>query len=150
MKKIIGNILLILVISTIIIMVTAIISSMNEDKKYIEKGYYDSTEYSDGYFQDYTHYNKFYYKSKHDKLFKENKEYIEVTSENKEELTDYIIKFSTWMEDAQDIYDFNIESITEGDLFHQKKDENYPTYGYINIYYYDIETHTLYYFYSNI
>lgn len=131
-------------------MIIPIIVLMNEDKKYIEKGYYDKIEYSEGEFQDYTDYNKYYYKAKYDKKFKENKNYTKVTKDNIEELTNYIIKFSTWMEDAQNIYDFNLESINEGDLFYQKKDKNTKEYDYINIYYYDIETHTLYYMHSNI
>lgn len=150
MKRIICNTLIIINITIIILMIVQVTELMKEDKKYIEKGYYDMAEYSEGVFQDYTDYNKYYYKSKYDKEFKKNKYYTEVNKDNIEELTNYIIKFSTWMEDAQDIYDFNLESINEGDLFFQKKDEDYPPYGYIHIYYYDIETHTLYYMHSNI
>ena len=150
MKKIISNIITISLIVIILLMILPIIFFMNEDKKYIEKGYYDMTEYSDGIFQDYTHYNKYYYKSKYDKKFKENKYYIEVNEDNIEDLTNYIKAFGGWMEKSSDVYDFNIESINKGDLFYQKIDENYPQYGYINIYFYDIETHTLYYMYSNI
>lgn len=150
MKRIICTTLIVLLITFITLMIIPIIALMNEDKKYIEKGYYDMTEYSDGVFQDYTHYNKYYYKSKYDKEFKENKYYIEVNEDNIEELTNYIKSFGGWMENAPDVYDFNIESINKGDLFYQKIDENYPPYGYIHIYYYDIETHTLYYMYNNI
>lgn len=150
MKKIISNIITISLIVIILLMILPIIFLMNEDKKYIEKGYYDMTEYSNGIFQDYTHYNKYYYKSKYDKEFKENKYYIEVNEDNIEELTNYIKAFGGWMEKSSDVYDFNIESINKGDLFYQKIEENYPPYGYIHIYYYDIETHTLYYMHTNI
>ena len=84
------------------------------------------TEYSDGVFQDYTHYNKYYYKSKYDKEFKENKYYIEVNEDNIEELTNYIIAFGGWMKIAPDVYDFNIESIN-------KVQENKMSYGLYNI-----------------
>ena len=73
MKRIICNTLIVLVITCIILMIIPTIAIMNKEKKYIEKGYYDMTEYSNGIFQDYTHYNKYYYKSKYDKEFKENK-----------------------------------------------------------------------------
>lgn len=149
MKKIICSILLILVM-IIMIGIISETSIINKEKKYIEKGYYDMTEYSKGEFQDYTDYNKYYYKAKYDKKFEENKYYTKVTKDNIEELTNCIIKFSTWMESEQDIYDFDMNQITEGDFFHQTKDKNTKEYDYINIYYYDIETHTLYYFYSNL
>ena len=136
------------------------IVSYNEVYKYILNGYYDKDEYpQENAFQDSTDYYQYYYKDNTDDKFKKSSNYIEVTENEIEKLEGYFNDFSNWMDagERSDEYDFKNEYITPGDYFQittkdgkqvGKAEETYY-YNY-TIFYYDIETHTLYRCHSNI
>lgn len=123
---------------------------------------YDSCEryYSDG-FQDYTNYCKYDYKEqKHVIENLENNQYFKsVTEKDIEELKSYFDNFENWLEyvDYKDKYDFQKNSIDTTDYFYiENKDTcekyaQYPDkYSAYNVYFFDVQTKTLFFIHSNI
>ncbi len=124
----------------------------------IPKGYIDSQEYfdKDG-FQDYTDYAKYIYSSKN--VIVDNKEYKKITSEDIENIIGYFDNFHDWMETSNRLneYDFEKSIINEGDYIKiiTKEGKNignakYEKYDDYSVYFFDIETNTLYYIHNNI
>ena len=95
-------------------------------------------------FQDYTDY----YKSKYDDLIKNNQAYGIVRKEDIDVLKKHFDDFSSWLKYRAYEYDLDNIYITEGDYFLIKKDIG--KYDNYTVYFYDIETHILYYIHSNI
>lgn len=65
----------------------------------------------------------------------------------------YFKNFRDWMEKANrlDEYDFDINSISEGDYVHMAIDNSkFSKFDNYTIYLYDVESHTLFYIHSNI
>jgi len=124
----------------------------------ILNGYHDSEKYFDPHgFQDYTDYCKYYYKDKFDKKFSNSFLYKKVEEEDIENITSYFMNFEHWMEieERLDVYDFDIDVISEGDFVRIETKEygdSDPKWKFANytIYLYDIESHILYYIHSNI
>ena len=116
--------------------------------------------YSDG-FQDYTDYCKYYY-VKQENILEEvkNSPYFKpVAHDNITELNGYFDNFEGWLEyvDYKDKYDFQRNIIDTEDYFYiENKDtcekyKDYPDkYSAYNVYFFDVQTKTLYYIHSNI
>ena len=109
---------------------------------------YKEEYYDEEGWQDFTDYCKYYYDSKADKKFKESSKYKKVENEDISNIIEYFYSMDRAMEmqDRADDYDFNIDSIDNKDYVYMKKSDikNY------SIYFYDIQTHILYYIHRNI
>lgn len=124
----------------------------------IPKGYIDKVEYYDNEgLSDHTDYAKYIYKSK--EVVLKNKEYKKVKQEDIQNIIGYFENFAGWMTTLERLneYDFDTNAISEGDYIKiitkegQKiGDSKYDKYDNYSIYFFDIETLTLYYIHSNI
>ena len=131
-------------------------------------GEYEKEEfYSSGGFQDYTDYGKYYF---NEVPSIEDNEYFKVaTATDIEVLNGYIDNFDNWVnlisespliKKEQELvknYDFERTIINEGDFFYiyDKMGEpigesQYEQYDFYDVYIFDIESCTLYYFHSEI
>ena len=124
----------------------------------IPDGYIDKEEYydKDG-FQDYTDYAKYLYDSKD--VIINNKEYKKIEQDDIQNIIGYFEDFSGWVKAADRLseFDFDINNINEGDYVKIKTKEGqkiangkYETYDNYSVYFFDIETLTLYYIHNNI
>lgn len=118
--------------------------------KYSAKEYYSS-----GGFQDTTDYAKYTYHISEEDL--QNNEYLlPVESTDVPQIIAYIEDFEEWVSVSQefssDSYDFDKEIVSIGDyfyIFNQYQEADKAFWNY-DVYYFDLETLTLYYFHSNI
>ena len=118
--------------------------------KYSAKEYYSS-----GGFQDTTDYAKYTYHISEEDL--QNNEYLlPVESTDVPQIIAYIKDFEEWVSVSQefqsDSYDFDKEIVSIGDyfyIFNQYQEADKAFWNY-DVYYFDLETLTLYYFHSNI
>ena len=118
--------------------------------KYSAKEYYSS-----GGFQDTTDYAKYTYHISEEDL--QNNEYLlPVESTDVPQIIAYIEDFEEWVlvsqEFPSDSYDFDKEIVSIGDyfyIFNQYQEADKAFWNY-DVYYFDLETLTLYYFHSNI
>ena len=119
--------------------------------------------YSSGVFQDFTDYAKYSYDSITPKDFDDSKYFNVTTAEDIKEILLHIKNFEEWVELADDElkenYDFDKTLVSEGDFFYIETKAGEPigidqeTYGKFDdytVYYFDIDTQTLYYFHNNI
>lgn len=118
--------------------------------KYSAKEYYSS-----GGFQDTTDYAKYTYHISAEDL-QNNKYLIPVESTDVPQIIAYIEDFEEWVSVSQefpsDSYDFDKEIVSIGDyfyIFNQYQEADKAFWNY-DVYYFDLETLTLYYFHSNI
>ena len=122
---------------------------------YINKEYHTS-----GAFQDFTDYAKYTYNSVTAETLKSSKYFTEVSSEDIEEILLHIDNFEKWVkinEEIKENYDFDKSIVTAGDFFYIKTkfgepigQETYGKFDNYSVYYFDIDTQTLYYFHNNI
>lgn len=117
-------------------------------------GEYRSEQYfTSGGFQDYTDYAKYTYE---DVDFSNNIYFREVSTENSENLIVHITDFEKWVELLEDdnevalAYDFDSSVISNNDYLYIYDDPDYPDLGNYDVYYFDDDTMTLYYFHNNI
>lgn len=120
---------------------------------------WDSRElYSSGGFQDYTDYGVYHYSGLTPSDFVQNPCFETMTPRDCEELLLYIENFAAWVtlapadSDLARGYDFDASAITPGDMVyitlkHPDTNRRFDSY---TIYFFDMETQTLYYFHSNI
>lgn len=136
----------------------------DEAPEEIIKGYKDSKTFSDGSEADSSvqEFSKYIYDESYDKKFAGNDDYTKVDSKNIDEISGFVENFDSWAElsSFSDDYDFSKESVTEGDYYviadsttsddnvGQRKERR--VYRAYSIYYYDTETHTLYYIHCDI
>ena len=120
---------------------------MNE----IPEGYIDKDEhYQQKGFQDYTDYAKYVYSD--DMVIKNNSNYKEVTNDDIIKIQKYFDETYTWLEkeNRSNEFDFDNSCINQGDYVRiidkYENDSNTTNYS---IYFFDIETLTLYYVHSN-
>ena len=119
----------------------------------ILSGYFSSEKYyQKDVFQDTTDYAEYYYEAETDERFRKSKYYGKVTREKGEELCFLLDDFERCLESRKDYgewYAFRRDFIGEEDYcsitfrYPENKMESYT------IYYYDVQTHTLYFFHSN-
>ena len=124
--------------------------SAPKDEVLTSLGEYKSKEYfTSGGFQDYTDYAKYTYENILNRI----------SSNNSKELTDHIEDFEKWVQSIKEIdpqnevvlnYDFNTSLISDGDYLYIYDDPNYHELGNYDVYFFDIETMTLFYFHNNI
>lgn len=131
--------------------------SSQEDIVEIPKGYtYKEEYYDENGFQDYTDYAKYIYPSQ--SVIINNDDYKKITKEDIESIKGYFNNFRNWMTSSRlDEYDFYDSMINEGDYVRIKTKEGekignsqYNKYDNYSVYFFDIETLTLYYIHSNI
>ena len=117
--------------------------------------------YTSGGFQDFTDYAKYTYESVTAQDLKESKFFTETTADDVGEILLHIDNFEDWVEtigeELKDNYDFDKNIVSEGDFFYIETKDGEPigqgTYGKFDnysVYYFDIDTQTLYYFHNNI
>lgn len=145
----------ILVLISIIYIITNL---SNADIVGIPKGYVEKEEYYDkDSFQDYTDYAKYKYLSEN--IIINDDEYIKITEEDINNIKGYFENFYNWMESHNRLneYDFDTKIINEGDYIKIKTkegevigDSTYDKYDNYSIYFFDMDTLTLYYIHSNI
>ncbi len=118
--------------------------------KYSEKEYYSS-----GGFQDTTDYAKYTYHISEEDL--QNNEYLlPVESTDLPQIIAYIEDFEEWVSVSHDFpsesYDFDKAIVSAGDYFYVSNRYQEPEKAFWNydLYYFDLESLTLYYFHSNI
>ena len=135
----------------------------SEDPKQVLQGYSGNESYSDGdetsTQQDFSIY---IYDKSYDSKFSKDENYIKVTSKNKEDITGYFQDFDTWgtTSSFSDNYNFKTDMITDGDYYciadekvnissvgQRKAVKIYHEYS---VYYYDTESHTLYYIHNDL
>lgn len=143
---------------TLIIFAFLIIGCSNSKIADIPGGYIDKEEYYDkDEFQDYTDYAKYMYDSKD--AITSNKEYKKIEQDDIQNIVGYFENFSGWMKNADKSiqFDFDIGVINKGDYVKIKTKEGqkignskYEKYDNYSVYFFDIETLTLYYIHSNI
>ena len=115
--------------------------------------------YSEG-FQDFTNYCKYYF-SKDGTITEnliENKYFKEIADNDVEEIKSYFENFKDWVEfqEYKDKYDFRDDCIDTEDYFYIENKDNcekykhYDKYDAYNVYFFDVQTMTLYYIHSNI
>ena len=116
---------------------------------YIGKEYYTC-----GGFQDYTDYAKYTYQIT-EAEFAGNPYFQQVTKDSIPKILSYLEDFEGWVS-CEDFpagaYDFDKTLVKEGDYFcivnkYPEPDREFANY---NVYYFSLETQTLYYFHNNI
>lgn len=126
--------------------------------RYVPEGFAAAQEHfdEDG-FQDYTDFCIYQYDSA-DK-FVENGDYRKITEEDMETIRGYFENFGQWMEteNRTDEYLFDDTCISEGDYYHIETkegkpigDSKYGKYDDYSLYYFDVDTMTLFYIHNNI
>ncbi len=115
----------------------------------IPEGFISSEEHwdQDGW-QDFVDYAKFLYKD--DSVFAGDLEYSKVTEADIPRLKGFFDNFRQWMkvEERLNEYDFDPSCLDASDLF--RLVEKYPNYDDYDIWFFDSQTLTLYYFHANI
>ena len=120
-----------------------------------EKEYYTS-----GGFQDYTDYAKYTY---NDVQPEGNPHFSRITEDEAVEFGLYVDNFENWIETIRSVdpendvvvnYDFDRSIITDDDyiyIYDASVDRSlYSKFGNYDVYFFDTETQTLYYFHNNI
>ena len=128
------------------------------NKEGIPNGYFKAYEvYNTGGVHEYVDYGKYKYINKN-KIIK-SEEYKKVYINDVENIKGYFDDFKKWMESESrlDDYDFDDSIINEGDYVRIVTKEGQPIgnsyykkYDDYHVYFFDIETKTLYYIHSNI
>ena len=140
------------------------LSSCNapEDKVLSSLGKYEKhVYYSEGEFQDFTDYAKYYYSSTN---IDENTYFTKVQDYDLTEINEHLDDFGGWIETIKDNesaseivinYDFNRDIIDEEDYIYiysetQTWDDGHTSLVNYDIYFFDTQTLVLYYFHNNI
>lgn len=112
--------------------------------------------YTEGYFQDYTDFGIYSYCEADTASVKANTYFTEV-AEQREHLLSYIDNFESWVEifsangkesELAQNYSFDKTILDETDLYYL--DSEYLGFDNYDLYVYDIQTATLFYFHNNI
>lgn len=122
-------------------------SSSSYKRNEVLEGYNNSEEYYSNGFQDYIDYCKYFYKEGDDDKFEESSYYSVVTNGNIDDIKSYFDKFPYQSMEDSNKYDFETNSINEGDYYCIKAGSNNDNYS---IFLYDINSHILHYIHYNI
>ena len=136
-------------------------SSVSEDEAVV-KGYADKQEYNDDGTNGQQSFTKYIYDTDVKNDYQKDKNYIQVNSDNKDEIAGYLHHFDEWVKISsfKDKYDFTSDMITAEDFYYitenvvsddnigQRKERR--VYKMYSIYYYDTESNTLYYIFNDI
>ena len=133
-----------------------------EDKVLNSLGKYKSHEfYTSGGFQDFTDYAKYYYDSVD---FTDNEYFSKIGQSDIDVLNEHLDNFENWIETYREgdatreivvNYDFDRSLIDSEDylyIYSEKHtwDDGYTSLEYYDVYFFDTQTNTLYYFHNNI
>ena len=139
----------------ILVVIVALLNgcSVLTDEVLQSLGEYKSEQYfTSGGFQDFTDYAKYTYE---DVDFSNNIYFSKVSSDSSENLITHIEDFEKWIEILEEnnevalAYDFDSSVISDNDYLYIYDDPYYPELGNYDVYFFDIETMTLYYFHNN-
>ena len=118
--------------------------------------YTDKEYYSDAGFQDSTDYAKYSF----DNAKLDGNKYLEkMSAQGKDALLTHVENFGEWIDaikgsdpDAEIAakYDFDASIISDDDYLYIDDDPDYPELGCYDVYFFDSESMTLYYFHVNI
>ena len=135
----------------------ASVFNVPEDEVIASLGAYESEEYySSGGFQDFTDYAKYTYDSVD---FSDNKYFKIMWHDRKKALIEHIVNFESWVEEIEGFependvvvgYDFDISMITMDDYVYIYDDPDCDYLWCYDVYFFDMETMTLYYFHNNL
>ena len=115
--------------------------------------------YSSGGFQDFTDYGIYQFDNPE---IEENVYFQPMTKEDMDTFSNYLEDFEGWVdlhdhtEELYLHYDFDSSIVDAGDYFYLYTNPNYSTYGpnYVcgsyNMYFFDVQSKTLFYFHNNI
>lgn len=160
-NKTVNKIVRVFVIGFLIILVICFLPAFflpaPEDEVLVSLGEPVSSKiYTEGVFQDFTHYGKYKFES----IDIDNNEYFkQITPETEKDFLRHLEDFEGWVElirendPGQEVpkeYDFTTNVISEDDYLYIYDDPDYPDLGSYNVYFFDTETLTLYYFHNNI
>jgi hypothetical protein len=154
-------------LGVILVIVLALIISLSsciapKDKILNSLGEYKRHEfYTEGAFQDYTDYNKYYFSSAN---LENNKYFSKVTEDDIAAFNEHLDDFESWIDTYRSgdpqreivvNYDFDRSCIDTDDYYYissEKIDLGYDEEIFANydIYFYDTESNILYYFHNNI
>ena len=120
-------------------------------------GKYENRKFwSHGDFQDYTDFGIYTYKS----INLSESEYFKTVSENDfATISSFIDNFENWVDSISKNspndelvlnYDFDRSIIDTTDFFYIYEDKNYAKFGCYDVWFFDSQTMTLYYFHNNI
>ena len=111
--------------------------------------------YTCGGFQDSTDYAKYTYEVS-ESVFIHSPYFLRVSSVGTERFLTYLDNFENWVDTCEDFpaesYDFDRSVISENDYFYilnRYEEPEMEFYSY-NLYFFDLESQTLYYFHNNI
>jgi len=145
----------IVILLTLVLLLSA--CDRSKDEVLDSLGSYESKKvYTGEGFQDSTDYAKYCYE---DVDFSDNQYFEPLTPESEQDLKAHIEDFEQWIEmfksnDSNKAvvkgYDFDSSVISDGDYLYIYDDPDYPELGNYNVYFFDTETMTLYYFHNNI
>lgn len=157
MKRII---ILLLIISCLIFALSS--CTTPEDKVLNSLGEYKSYEfYTEGAFQDYTDYAKYYYDSAD---LSDNEYFSKIGQSDIDVLNEHLDDFESWIETYRENdasreivvnYDFDRSIIDNEDYLYINSEKHTWDDGFISlvnydVYFFDTQTNTLYYFHNNI
>ena len=134
-----------------------------ENKVLNSLGEYKSHEfYTEGAFQDYTDYAKYYYAQVD---FADNEYFYKIGQADIDVLNEHLDDFESWIKTYREgdasreivvNYDFNRSLIDNEDYLYIESEQYDPwndgnmVFASYDIYFFDIQTNTLYYFHNNI
>ena len=159
MKRFLCVLVVCLLLSGCIMPSDPVLDSLGEP---IESGFWTS-----GGFQDYTDYAKYRYSNVISEELARNQYFSQVSEEDIPRIQKVVENFEEWVAEGEisgeedgerlaDNYDFSIEMISVGDYFYlddhgyyDPTDKNYLNFFEYDLYYFAIETQTLYFFHNN-
>ncbi|MGN1452010.1 MAG: hypothetical protein ACI4XQ_07910 [Eubacteriales bacterium] len=120
-------------------------------------GSYKSAEYyTSGGFQDFTDYAEYTFENVD---FSSNEYFSKISSDSAENFKNHIEDFENWIEcikisnpenEVVSGYNFDSSIVSDNDYLYIYDDPDYPELGNYDVYFFDMETMTLYYFHNNI
>lgn len=155
-------------LGVILVIVLALIISLSsciapKDKILNSLGEYKRHEfYTEGAFQDYTDYAKYYYDSVD---FTDNEYFAKIQDSDMDNLNNHLDDFEAWIETyrkgdpSREIvvnYDFDRSLIDNDDYLYvetewfDSSDDGNAVFASYDVYFFDVQTNTLYYFHNNI
>lgn len=154
--KEIAAIILSLVAAALVMVLVMVVIFRPKDSVLDSLPRYDKKEfYSSGGLQDFTDYAKYTYRITESELV-ECESLRPVTEEDIPDILEYVEFFENVIEDSQDFpsesYDFDKSQISTGDCFfiYNRYEEPEKAFWFFKLYYFDLDTGTLYYFRFNI
>lgn len=124
--------------------------------------YRDREFYTEGTFQDYTDYGKYYYDGITEEMLARNPHFSKVTAAEVDLLQLLLDDFEKWVEvigedsELSAHYDLDRSVIVEGDYAHIEAEKFDPfsdksiVWASYSVYYFDLDSNILYYFHNNI